>query len=258
MKRLEGKVAIITGSDSGIGQATAIEFAKEGADVVITFHTDEEGAEETQRQVEKAGQKGLILQVNTGSENEVEQMFKDVLNKFDLPDILVNNAGIDASDIPVAEMSTDQWDKSMKVNLYGYFYCVRRFINIRKENGGGGKIINVTSVHEELPGPGAADYCAAKGAIRNMTRCLALELAEDNISVNNLAPGMILTPFNKEAIEDKEKREKQTSSIPMKRAGKPEEVARVAVFLASGDSDYVTGSSYFIDGGLMQNVGQGA
>lgn len=258
MKKLKNKVALITGSDSGIGQATAIEFAKEGADVVITYHSDREGAEKTLREVEKAGRRGVIMQVDTGSEEDVEQMFDRALEAFDTLDILVNNAATESAENPVSEMSTDGWDRTMKVNLYGYFFCARRFINIRKENGGGGKLINVTSVHEEIPQKSSADYCSAKGAVRNLTRCLALEVAEDNINVNNLAPGMVLTPFNQQAIEDSEVREKRAGRIPMKRAAQPEEVARVAVFLASEDSDYVHGSTCFIDGGLMQNMGQGA
>lgn len=258
MRKLEEKIALITGSDSGIGQATAIEFAREGADVIITYHEDREGAEETLREVEKAGRKGIIIQVDTSSEGQVEKMFDQALQEFERLDILVNNAGIDASDVNVADMTTEQWDKTLKIDLYGYFFCARRFIQIRKKAGGGGKLINVTSVHEEIPSAGGADYCCAKGAIRNLTRCLSLEVAEEGINVNNLAPGMVLTPFNQEAIEDSEKRKEQTDNIPMKRAGKPKEVARLAVFLASEESDYVNGSSYVVDGGLMQNMGQGA
>lgn len=258
MGRLEGKAALITGSDSGIGQATAIEFAREGADIIVTYHSDQEGAEETLQKVKNAGREGIIIQTDTRSEKEVEEMFDQAIAEFETLDILVNNAGINAAGIHVADMSTEQWDNTLKTDLYGYFFCARRFIRLCKKEGSGGKIINVTSVHEELPGEGSADYCAAKGAVRNLTRCLALEVSEDNINVNNLAPGMILTPFNPEAIEDEDTREEQTESIPMKRAGKPEEVAKVAVFLASKDSDYVNGSTYVIDGGLMQNVGQGA
>lgn len=185
-------------------------------------------------------------------------MFDYALEEFGRLDILMNNAGIQGAEVPVDEMSTELWDKTMKVNLYGHFFCARRFILIRKNEGGGGKLINVTSTHEEIPIAGAADYCCTKGAVKNFTRCLALELAEHNISVNNLAPGMILTPFNEEAMQNAKPRENKTSRIPMKRAGKSEEVAKVAVFLASEDSDYVNGSSYTIDGGLMQKLGQGA
>lgn len=258
MGKLEGKIALITGSDSGIGQATALEFAKEGASVVITYHTDEEGATETLRLVETAGGKGLVLKLDVSDEQQVEEMFDKTLEKFGTLDILMNNAAINGQGIKVEDLSTEKWDKAIKTNVYGYFFCVRRFINIRKDKGGGGKIINVSSVHEEIPASGTADYCASKGAIKMLTRTLALELAEHGINVNNIAPGMILTPMNQEATDDKEVREEKTQNIPMKRAGKPEEIGRLAVFLASSDSDYVTGSTYVMDGGLMQNQGQGA
>jgi glucose 1-dehydrogenase len=258
MKKLENKVALITGSDSGIGQATAIELAKEGADVVITYHTDREGAEKTLEAVEKEGQRGIVIQVDVGDEKEVEAMFDKGLKEFGTIDILMNNAGIDAAGVHVADMPTERWHKAIRTNLDGYFYCCRRFINIRKSKGGGGKIINVTSVHEEQPRAGAADYDCTKGAIRNLTRTLALELSEHGITVNNIAPGMVLTPFNQAAVDDPETRKKQTQSIPMKRAAEPKEIGKLAVFLASEDSAYVTGSSYVMDGGLMQNTGQGA
>lgn len=256
--KLKGKVALITGSDSGIGQATAIEFAKEGANVVVTCYSDKEGAEETLKAVENAGSKGIIFQVDVSDEKQVEQMFDKALEEFGTVDILMNNAGMDAQGIPVADLSTEKWHQAFRINVDGYFFCARRFINIRKEAGGKGKIINVTSVHEEQPRAGAADYDCTKGAIRNLTRTLALELAEDGINVNNLAPGMVLTPFNQEAKDNKDVLEKQVQSIPMKRAAKPEEIGKLALFLASSDSDYVTGSTYIMDGGLMQNTGQGA
>lgn len=258
MGKLSGKVALITGSDSGIGQATAAEFAREGADVVITYHTDKEGANETLKMVKAQGQKGMVLQVDITEEKEVEQMFDRAVKEFGKVDILMNNAAVNGQGIKVADMSTETWDTAMKTNVYGYFFCTRRFINQVRKQGGKGKIINVSSVHEEIPAPGTAEYCASKGAVRNFTRVLALELAEEGINVNNIAPGMILTPMNEDAVEDKEKRKEQVQNIPMKRAGRPEEIGRLAVFLASSDSDYVTGSTYPMDGGLMQNVGQGA
>lgn len=258
MGRLDGKIALITGSDSGIGKATAIEFAKEGANVVVTYHSDKEGAEETLQKVEAAGAKGIVLQVDVSDEARVEEMFDKTLERFGTLDILMNNAAINGQGYKVEDLSTENWDKAIRTNVYGYFFCVRRFIKIRKQEGGKGKIINVSSVHEEIAAPGTADYCASKGAIKMLTRTLALELAEDGINVNNIAPGMILTPFNQEAQENEETREKKTQNIPMKRAGTPEEVGKLAVFLASADSDYVTGSTYEMDGGLMRNVGQGA
>ncbi len=258
MGKLDGKIALITGSDSGIGKATAIEFAKEGANVVITYHTDKEGAEETLQKIENEGVKGIIIKVDVSEESQVEEMFDKTLERFGTLDILMNNAAINGQGSRVEDLTTDKWDKAIRTNLYGYFFCVRRFIKIRKKEGGKGKIINMSSVHEEIAAPGTAEYCASKGAIKMLTRTLALELAEDGINVNNIAPGMILTPFNQEAKDDEREREKKTQNIPMKRAGRPEEIGKLAVFLASSDSDYVTGSTYFMDGGLMRNVGQGA
>lgn len=258
MGKLEGKVALITGSDSGIGKATAIAFAKEGANVVITYHTDKEGAAQTLSKVKEAGKEGIVLQVDISEEKNVEEMFDNALKEFGKLHILVNNAAIDGQGFKVAEMPTENWDKAIKTNLYGTFYCTRRFIKEVRKQKVKAKIINVSSVHEEIPAPGTAEYCASKGAVRNFTRVLALELAEEGINVNNIAPGMILTPMNREAIENEEARKEQVQNIPMKRAGKPEEIARLAVFLASEDSDYVTGSTYVMDGGLMQQVGQGA
>lgn len=258
MKKLAGKTALITGSDSGIGQATAVAFAKEGANVVITYHTDEEGAQKTLSHVEQEGVQGMIVKIDVSEEEEVEKMFDEAVEKFGTIDILMNNAAINGQGIKVEDLTTAEWDKAIKTNLYGYFFCIRRFIKIRKDNGGKGKILNVSSVHEEIPAPGTADYCSSKGAIKMLTRTLALELAEYEINVNNIAPGMILTPMNQEAKDDKETRKEKTENIPFKRAGKPDEIGKLAVFLASSDSDYVTGSTYFMDGGLMQMMGQGA
>ncbi|MGV3586761.1 MAG: SDR family NAD(P)-dependent oxidoreductase [Adhaeribacter sp.] len=258
MQKLTGKVALITGSDSGIGQATAIEFAKEGADVIITYYSDKEGAEGTLQEVIKLNRKGVVLQVDVSKEEAVENLFNQATKEFGAIDILVNNAAVNGSGINVADMDTEVFDRTIRTNLYGTFFCCRSFIRHRRQNGGKGKIINVTSVHEEIVSAGTADYCASKGAVRNLTRTLALELAEEGINVNNIAPGMILTPMNQEAVDNKAVREEKSQHIPMKRPGNPEEIGRLAVFLASSDSDYVTGSSYFMDGGLSQYMGQGA
>jgi glucose 1-dehydrogenase len=257
--RLHGKVALITGSDSGIGQASAIEMAKEGADVIVHYHSDRDGAEETREHVEAAGRVATLVQADLSEEDGVEQLFDAALEQFDHIDILVNNAGIDASGTPVAELSTEVWDRALRTNLYAPFWACRRFINLRRQGkGNGGRIINVTSIHQEVPRAGASDYDVSKGGLRNLTTTLALELAEEGITVNNLAPGMVLTPFNEAAKEDEEVREQQVQSIPMKRAAEPEEIGKLAVFLASDDAAYVTGATYVMDGGLMQNQGQGA
>lgn len=256
--RLAGKVALITGSDSGIGQGTAVEFAKEGADVVVHYLEDAGGAHSTKSQIQAVGRRAIVLQADLRHESQVERLFDDALERFGTLDILMNDAGVDASGANVADLSTETWDNAIRTNLYGYFFCCRRFIKIRTAVGGGGKIINVTSVHQEIPRAGGADYDCAKGAERNLTRTLALELAPLKINVNNIAPGMVLTPFNQKAIDDPKHLEQQVQSIPWKRAAEPWEIGRLAVFLASSDSDYVTGSTYVMDGGLMQNQGQGA
>jgi len=256
--RLDGAVTLITGSDSGIGQASAIEFAREGADVVVHYLHDADGAEQTRKAVEAAGQRAVVVQADISDEHEVAAMFDAAVQAFGTLDVLMNNAGVDASGTAVAELSTEVFDTALRTNLYGAFFCCRRFIQLRTAAGGRGKIINVTSVHEDIPNAGGADYDCSKGAVRNLTRTLALELAPLHINVNNLAPGMVLTPFNQPAIDDPELLEQQVQSIPWKRAAQPSEIARLAVFLASSDADYVTGASYVMDGGLMRNLGQGA
>jgi glucose 1-dehydrogenase len=258
MGRLDDHVALITGSDSGIGQATAIEFAREGADIVVNYLHDERGARETQARVEEQGGGAVVVQADHTDEHQVGELFSAGFDAFGHIDILMNNAGIDASGTHVADLDLADFDRAMRANLYGPLLCCKHFINHRKQAGGGGRIINVTSVHEEQPRAGAADYDCSKGALRNLTRTLVLELSELGITVNNLAPGMVLTPFNQRAIDDPDFLEQQVQSIPMKRAAEPEEIARLALFLASDAASYVTGATYVMDGGLMQMVGQGA
>nr|MBA2414754.1 SDR family oxidoreductase [Geodermatophilaceae bacterium] len=207
---------------------------------------------------EAAGQRAVVVQADISDEKQVESMFDEAVEGFGTLDILMNNAGVDASGKPVAELPTEIWDRAIRTNVYGPFFCCRRFVQLRSAAGGKGKIINVTSVHEDVPNAGGADYDCSKGAVRMLTRTLALELAPLKINVNNLAPGMVLTPFNQAAIDDPDLLEEQVRSIPWKRAAQPSEIARLAVFLASGDADYVTGATYVMDGGLMRNLGQGA
>ena len=256
--QLAGKVAVITGSDSGIGQASAIAFAKEGANVVVHYLHDAEGAAKTKTAVDAEGGRSLVHRADVSDETQVAGLFDAAVAEFGTVDILMNNAGVDASGSPVAELSTDVWDRAIRTNVYGPFFCCRRFAQLRLAAGGKGKIINVSSVHADNPHPGGADYDCSKGAVRMLTRTLALELAPHKINVNSLAPGMVLTPFNQAAIDDPELLEEQVQSIPWKRAAEPEEIAQLAVFLASPSADYVTGASYVMDGGLMINLGQGA
>ena len=257
MDALRGRVTIVTGSDSGIGRAIARAFADEGADVVITWLHDEASAVETADYVRSLGHRALSLRLDQRDPESVEALFHGSLEQLGMPFVLVNNAGIEASG-EVADLSLDDWENVLRTNLTGPFLCCQQFIRLRRTAGGHGRIINVTSVHEEIAMPEAAAYNASKGGLRNLTRTLCLELAPDRINVNNLAPGMVLTPLNRAAMDDPEVRARQTGNIPWKRAAEPSEVARLAVYLASDEADYVTGQTFTIDGGLSMNVGQGA
>ena len=258
MKKLTGKIAVVTGSDSGIGQATAIALAGEGASVVVNYLKDAEGAEATRRQVEAAGAKAIVVQGDVGKEGDVEQLFSRCERELGTATILVNCAGVDAGGVCVADMTLESWNAALRTNLTGPFLTCRRFIRTLSAAKKPGKIVNVTSVHQQIPRAGAAEYDASKGGLKNLTTTLALELAPLKINVNNLAPGMVLTPMNQEAIDDPKVLEEQVQSIPWKRAAKPEEVARLAVYLATDDADYITGATFTIDGGLTINTGQGA
>lgn len=258
MERLKDRIALVTGSDSGIGRAIAEEFANEGADVAITWMHDKNGAEQTRRHVAAANRRAFVRQLDVRDPDDVLGWFAQVAQELGAPFVLVNCAGIDSSGAQVADMALEDWDRALKTNLYGPFHCCQQFIRVRRAAGGRGKIVNITSVHEDIPRAGAAGYDAAKGGLRNLTRTLALELAPDRINVNNIAPGMVLTPMNQAALDDPKVLERQVQSIPFKRAAQPREVARLAVYLSSEDADYATGQTFTLDGGLSMNVGQGA
>lgn len=256
--RLAGEIAIVTGSDSGIGQATAIAFAREGADVAVTWFHDKAGAERTGSEIEGLGRRAFVTQLDVRDPARVAEFFEATRSKLGTPTILVNDAGVDSAGDPVKDMSLDHWDNILRTNLYGPFYCCQQFIRGLEGGEQHGTIINITSVHQEIPRAGAAGYDVSKGGLRNLTTTLALELAESNINVNNIAPGMVLTPMNQEARDDPEVLKKQVQSIPMKRAAEPEEIAHVAVFLASAQARYIHGTTIVVDGGLMLFQGQGA
>ena len=252
------RVALVTGSDSGIGQATATELAREGADVVVTFRRDEDGAAATRSQVEALGRRAIAVQADLTDEGAVERLFDRAVGSFGRVDILVNNAGVNGTGVEIVDMETATWDRAMRTNLYGYFFCARRFARERRAAGGGGRIINITSIHDEAPSPGNAEYDTTKGGQQMLTRTLALELAPLRITVNAIGPGMILTPMNQASVEDPAVRERHAAKIPLERAGTPAEVARLVVYLASDDAAYVTGTTVYIDGGLMRVQARGA
>lgn len=258
MGKLENRVALVTGSDSGIGRAIAEAFGEEGATVIVTYRSDKDGAADTAKHIADKGGKSAVFRLDVTDEGSVRQVFSDVAEKFGKIDILVNNAGVNGSNIPVGEMETEVFDTCIKTNLYGPFFCSREFLKLWGKHNRGGRIINISSIHEDVATPGNADYNASKGGLKNFMKSLALELASRGITVNNIAPGMILTDMNEEAVEDEEVRKQKEKNIPMKRADKTQDIKAAAVFLASADSDYVTGATITIDGGLSINLGQGA
>ncbi len=256
--RLGGRIAVVTGADSGIGRATAEALAEEGADVAITFLRDAEGAEETRRAVEAVGRRALVAQADQRDPAAVARLFERVAAELGPPDLLVNAAGIGQGGAPVAEMPLEQCEDVLRSDLTGPFLCCQQFVRLRRARGGGGKVVNITSVHEDIPSTESAAYGAAKGGLRNLTRTLALEVAPDRIAVNNVAPGLTDTPMTAGALQDPQARAGAMEAIPLGRPGRPREVGRLVVYLASEDADYVTGQTFTIDGGLTMNWGQGA
>jgi len=255
---LSGMTAVVTGAGSGIGAAIAERFAAAGARIGIVAHHDDAGAEATLAAVRKAGSDGIIVAADVGDPDDVDAIFPKVQGAIGTATILVNDAGIDALGKKVVELEVAEWERAIRTNLTGPFLCTRAFLRSLRQTDARAKIINISSIHEELPRAGAGEYCASKGGLRNLTRCLALELAPQHINVNAIAPGMILTPMNQAAIDDPKKLAADEATIPWKRAGRADEIAALALFLASSAADYVTGSTYVMDGGLMQNTGQGA
>jgi glucose 1-dehydrogenase len=244
--RLKDKVALVTGAGSGIGEAIALRFAAEGAKVVVNYHR---GGKHPGEQKGEA----IAIAAEVNQRNEVESMIQQTIQKFGRLDILVSNAGMEIKK-PFIEVTDDEWNKVIGVNLYGSFLVSQIGARQMVKQGQGGKLIFISSVHEDIPFAGYASYCAAKGALRMLMRNLALELAEHKINANNIAPGAIATPINQAVLNDPEAMKNALSEIPWGRFGKPEEVASVAVFLASNEADYVTGSTYYIDGGMTQQV----
>jgi NAD(P)-dependent dehydrogenase (short-subunit alcohol dehydrogenase family) len=241
-------IALVTGSDSGIGKASAVALARAGFDIGITWHEDKDGARETAREVEAARRQVEVrhldlTQPETGS--AVIDALADALGGLD---VLVNNAGTGHS-APFLEHRFDDWRRVLDVDLNGAFVCAQRAAQRMVAAGRGGRIVNITSVHEHVPLRGSAAYCAAKGGLGLLTKVMALELAEYGITVNSIAPGEIATPMTGQ--EDVDPGEQDRPGVPLGRPGAAREVADLVVFLASEQATYITGASYLIDGGML-------
>lgn len=249
-QKLADKVALITGADSGIGQGMAELFAANGANIAINYYRDEAGAAETARLVEAAGQRALTVQADVGEPAAVASMFDELRRTFGRIDLMINNAGIGGGG-RLHDTDFAIWERVIRTNLHGSFLCAQQAARMMIAQGGGGRIINITSVHQEACGTGGGAYCVSKAGIRNLTRTLALELGAHGITVNNIAPGMILTPMNQRAIDDPDYLHYAESLIPMRRAGVPADIAHMALFLCGDEASYCTGSTYFVDGGWM-------
>jgi glucose 1-dehydrogenase len=257
-KKLEGQIAIITGASSGIGAGVAKSLSVAGATVIVNYPTSgtKEAAQAVLDGIMASGGKGVISQCDVSKEDEVRKMFADVVSRFATVDILVNNAGLQR-DAPYEEMSLEQWNFVLSVNLTGYFLCskeairefLRRGIDPKKSRAAG-KIIQMSSVHEVIPWGGHANYASSKGGVMLLTKSLAQEFAHRKIRINSICPGAIQTPINRQAWDTPEALEKLLTLIPYQRIGLPEDIGNAAVWLASDDSDYVTGTSLFVDGGM--------
>ena len=255
---LVGQKALVTGASKGLGQAMAIGFAQAGADVLINYNGDKPGAEETAHIIEKLGQKAILFKADVSKEDEVQAMYADMIKNFGRLDISVPNAAIQLN-APVDEMTMDQWQRVIDVNLTGMFLAARESIRLFKKQGidrkisyACGKLIFISSVHDVIPWEGHANYAAAKGGLMLFMKSLAQEVSHLRIRVNSIAPGAIRTPMNVEKLTTPELFDKLLLKlIPSKRIGEPEDVARLAVWLASDESDYVQGTTVYVDGGML-------
>jgi NAD(P)-dependent dehydrogenase (short-subunit alcohol dehydrogenase family) len=242
------RVAIVTGSDSGIGKATAVALAREGCDVGITWHEDADGAESTAQEVRALGRRAEVRRLDLSQLPEAADVVDELMDALGGIDVLVNNAGT-SRQAPFVELEWDDWRHTLAVDLDGAFLCAQRAARRMVEQGRGGRIVNVTSVHEHVPLPESAAYTTAKHGLGGLTKQMALELAEHGITVNAVAPGEIATPMT--GNEDVDPRTQERPGIPMKRPGSAHEIASMIVWLASPGAEYATGSSFVVDGGLL-------
>jgi glucose 1-dehydrogenase len=251
--RLANRVALVTGANGGIGRGIAAAFAAEGAHVAVNYLPGGSRQQEAEEAAREFGGNAIAIAGDVSKREDVERMVAEVAAKLGRLDITVNNAGIEIRR-PFLEVTDEEWNLVLNVNLYGAFLVCQIAARQMVKQGGGGKIINISSVHEDIAFPQYAPYCASKGGLRMLTRNIAIELAPHRINVNNIAPGAIATPINKVLLADPVASAEMTNLIPWGRFGKPEDVAGLAVYLAGSESDYVTGATFYIDGGLTQQI----
>ena len=261
--RLKHQTAIVTGSSSGIGQAIALSLAQEGANIVINYNRDREGAQETAEQIKalENGTQSLIVQCNVAKEKAVEKMFERAIKKFGTIDILVANSGIQ-QDAAFHEMTLKQWQTVIDVNLTGQFLCaraaIREFLRRGMRKGVSkalGKIVHMSSVHDAIPWAGHVNYAASKGGVALLMQSLAQEYGKDKIRVNAVAPGAIRTPINREAWATKSALNKLMKLIPYDRIGEPEDIGKATAWLCCDESDYITGTTIYVDGAMTNYPG---
>jgi glucose 1-dehydrogenase len=249
MNRFENKVALVTGSSQGIGAACAIRLAADGADIILNGRELDERGEKVIKQITDMGRRAHFIVADVSKAPNVVKLVTDAVAVFGQLDILVNNAGVEKNN-DFWNVTEEEYDFVMDTNLKGVFFGIQAFVKYCKDQQREGVVINMSSVHEEIVFPHFAAYCASKGGLKMLTRNLATELAPLNIRVNNVAPGAIATPINKKLMDNPEQLAGVLDNIPMKKMGTPEDVAALVAFLASDDAKYVTGSTYFVDGGL--------
>jgi glucose 1-dehydrogenase len=252
MHGLAGKVAIVTGAGTGIGQGIAKRLGCDGAKVIVDYVGDPAGANDTRRAIEECGSEGVIVPADVTRSEDIRALVESAWDKFGSADILVNNAGVEhKSDFWNTEES--EYDKVMAVNLRGPFFLTQVFVQRLRQAKKPGRIVNISSVHEDMAFPGFSTYCCSKGGLRMLMRNLAVELGPLGITVNNVAPGAIVTPINSALLNDKTKLNELLEKIPLGRLGTPDDVAGVVAFLVSKDAEYVTGATFFVDGGLIRS-----
>jgi glucose 1-dehydrogenase len=251
------KVALVTGSSKGIGKAIAVEFAKEGYKIVLNARDENELSEavnDVKKTIGVNEERITYWAGDISQENICSSLVEHTIKTFGRIDVLINNAGIGGAQKSVHELTSDEWDYVIDVNLKGAFLCTReaikRMIYDDKSTRKTYSIINISSVHESIPQPQSAPYSASKGGMEMLTKTVALEVADKGIRVNGIAPGAIATDMNKDILEDEQKKKEEEKRIPLHRIGRPEEIAKVALFLASDGASYMTGTTVYVDGGL--------